>query len=59
MEKKQSRRGILKSLLAAPVAAISFNKVKAEEKPTFNHIDLDERLPELPHTGIASSSGMY
>lgn len=52
------RRSILKSLIAAPVAALTFNKVKAEEKITYGKIDLDEPLGS-PWEGTIACSGYY
>ena len=55
---KQDRRSILKTLLAAPAAVISFNKTsEATEKITYGMIDLDEPLPEIDLKRMCTSSG--
>ena len=54
------RRSILKSLIAAPIAAVTFNKVsKAEEKITYGKIDLDEKIPEIDLKELGNCSGTY
>ena len=53
------RRGILKLLIVAPIAAITFNKTsEATEKIKYREIDLDEELPELD-LGLVNGSGTY